>query len=276
MVAPVMATGVIGCGTTSGCASGAPELEAAAVVQGGLVSLAFSEAMAPPDAVNPHAFRLSRVVLESAGTTFFSACGSDGYGNDCMGPHYADLAGCSDYAQGAFYYNQHCEPRTATEDVTFYFYGEADVASGGHLEALSQPSATHLLGTLTVPLDVDCARTAAEHRAGGLYLHYADWSPPVTAASRERLAPIAAAYVSADGNPVVVHGLLPGHPVPVNSQFLGGDCDACTDGLRDGNESDVDCGGASGCERCATGQACTSNGDCASHACQSGTCITST
>lgn len=42
----------------------------------------------------------------------------------------------------------------------------------------------------------------------------------------------------------------------------------CTNGVRDGDETDVDCGGA-GCAPCADGKACESGGDCASGACDS-------
>jgi hypothetical protein len=44
----------------------------------------------------------------------------------------------------------------------------------------------------------------------------------------------------------------------------------CTDMMKDGHESDVDCGGPD-CSPCMAGQACTVQSDCAS-----GTCDTST
>ena len=40
----------------------------------------------------------------------------------------------------------------------------------------------------------------------------------------------------------------------------------CTDGARDGNETDVDCGGS--CPRCAVGRACAIDQDCSSDACE--------
>lgn len=40
----------------------------------------------------------------------------------------------------------------------------------------------------------------------------------------------------------------------------------CTDGVRNGNESDVDCGGSQ-CGGCAVGGACRANGDCQSRIC---------
>jgi len=42
----------------------------------------------------------------------------------------------------------------------------------------------------------------------------------------------------------------------------------CSDGLRNGDETDVDCGG--GCGRCAIGRACRDGADCASGACNAG------
>lgn len=43
---------------------------------------------------------------------------------------------------------------------------------------------------------------------------------------------------------------------------------SCSDGVLDGDEVDVDCGGA--CGRCAIGRACRAGGDCASGACNAG------
>ncbi len=45
---------------------------------------------------------------------------------------------------------------------------------------------------------------------------------------------------------------------------------SCTDGLQDGNETDVDCGGT--CPVCATGQHCAVPADCAADLCTSGIC----
>lgn len=45
---------------------------------------------------------------------------------------------------------------------------------------------------------------------------------------------------------------------------------ACADGLRDGLESDVDCGGA--CDGCADGLACGVDADCLNGRCEAGTC----
>jgi hypothetical protein len=48
---------------------------------------------------------------------------------------------------------------------------------------------------------------------------------------------------------------------------------ACADGVRDGNESDVDCGGPSAvCARCAPGAACIVGADCTSCSCVAGRC----
>lgn len=46
----------------------------------------------------------------------------------------------------------------------------------------------------------------------------------------------------------------------------------CQDGVRNGNETDVDCGGS--CPRCATGKTCATRNDCASALCTNGVCQT--
>lgn len=48
----------------------------------------------------------------------------------------------------------------------------------------------------------------------------------------------------------------------------------CSDGIKNGSETGVDCGGT--CQRCATGQGCTSPNDCASAFCSGGSCQTCT
>ena len=63
--------------------------------------------------------------------------------------------------------------------------------------------------------------------------------------------------------------------VPADCQSGGcdvGKCRAptCTDGFRDGLESDVDCGAA--CRDCDTGKHCANGDDCASANCVAGTC----
>jgi hypothetical protein len=45
----------------------------------------------------------------------------------------------------------------------------------------------------------------------------------------------------------------------------------CDDGTRNGDETDVDCGGSS-CDRCAVGQGCERNSDCDAGVCQDGSC----
>jgi hypothetical protein len=48
----------------------------------------------------------------------------------------------------------------------------------------------------------------------------------------------------------------------------------CSDGIKDGNESDVDCGGS--CTPCGENKACTKFSDCQTHACHGGICGCST
>jgi hypothetical protein len=53
--------------------------------------------------------------------------------------------------------------------------------------------------------------------------------------------------------------------------FVG--CVSCKDGTKNGTETDVDCGGTSGCARCGLGLACKTSSDCdASLACLGGVC----
>ncbi|HET7543780.1 MAG TPA: hypothetical protein VFK05_28105 [Polyangiaceae bacterium] len=46
----------------------------------------------------------------------------------------------------------------------------------------------------------------------------------------------------------------------------------CANHEKDSNESDIDCGGSSKCERCAKNASCTQNRDCASNICRNGRC----
>jgi hypothetical protein len=62
---------------------------------------------------------------------------------------------------------------------------------------------------------------------------------------------------------------------PAGSQCMAGKCiggDLCSDGLKNGAETDVDCGGA--CPPCKNGRTCTCDADCLSGVCgPTGTCL---
>ncbi|MGY2184498.1 hypothetical protein, partial [Pseudomonas agarici] len=60
---------------------------------------------------------------------------------------------------------------------------------------------------------------------------------------------------------------------PPGAACQAGTCrlDTCADGALNGGEADVDCGGAF-CARCAPGQSCRADGDCASRRCADGFC----
>src|SRR5512136_2098329 len=45
----------------------------------------------------------------------------------------------------------------------------------------------------------------------------------------------------------------------------------CTDGMKNGKETDIDCGGSI-CSACADGKVCIENTDCSSHVCSNGIC----
>ena len=46
----------------------------------------------------------------------------------------------------------------------------------------------------------------------------------------------------------------------------------CTDKQKDQDETDVDCGGATGCDRCVPGKSCMATSDCNGGACMAGVC----
>ena len=69
---------------------------------------------------------------------------------------------------------------------------------------------------------------------------------------------------------------------PITCQTLGLTCGTttacgqtinCNDGIKNGSETDVDCGGAAGCSvKCALGKTCTSGFNCTSNQCADGVC----
>jgi hypothetical protein len=72
-----------------------------------------------------------------------------------------------------------------------------------------------------------------------------------------------------------------GHTCAAGGDCQSGDCQSgacveppptCTDGIKNGGETDVDCGGPT-CAPCADNAACVGNGDCQSADCQSAVCV---
>jgi len=55
-----------------------------------------------------------------------------------------------------------------------------------------------------------------------------------------------------------------------NGCETAGACTSCTDGIQNGSETDIDCGGT--CGQCLNGKACSTNGDCRDGTCQTGVC----
>jgi hypothetical protein len=51
---------------------------------------------------------------------------------------------------------------------------------------------------------------------------------------------------------------------------------SCSDGVQNGGETDVDCGGATTCPRCGTGDSCGAGSDCQSGVCLGGICLAPT
>jgi hypothetical protein len=58
----------------------------------------------------------------------------------------------------------------------------------------------------------------------------------------------------------------------IASSGTGGVASTCKDGMRDGKETDVDCGGGA-CPACANGKGCIAGSDCMSKVCTGGACI---
>ncbi len=56
----------------------------------------------------------------------------------------------------------------------------------------------------------------------------------------------------------------------------GGKCQTCSDGLKNGTETDTDCGGGGGCAKCANGKRCNEASDCAGNLCVDGYCCNTT
>jgi hypothetical protein len=54
--------------------------------------------------------------------------------------------------------------------------------------------------------------------------------------------------------------------------YMGNECVNCTDAAKNGDETDIDCGGACG-GTCKDGKACKGNGDCANKLCIAGLCV---
>jgi hypothetical protein len=100
--------------------------------------------------------------------------------------------------------------------------------------------------------DIDCGGPACFPCTGGWSGH--PWYPPDLAVSVDMAPP---ADLTAPVDLVPPPDLLPS----LN----------CNDGIQDGDEADVDCGG-SRCPQCAVGRRCAAAGDCATRACVAGRC----
>jgi hypothetical protein len=68
-------------------------------------------------------------------------------------------------------------------------------------------------------------------------------------------------------------GSPPGSPPPV-SPLPSPPVPTCSDGIRNGTETDIDCGGS--CRRCADDRTCVAANDCISGTCPDGTCVACT
>lgn len=98
---------------------------------------------------------------------------------------------------------------------------------------------------------------------------------------RQASAVARAEFGSCSWSPAVCgNGTLEGGEQCDDGNTLNGDgCSAsctteprCTDGIRNGTETDVDCGGS--CAACAAGRSCSQNSDCSTGSCSGNTCVT--
>jgi hypothetical protein len=194
-----------------------PRLLHAEVVDGDLIKLTLSEAIAPVGNVDPASFRLSAVQQVHAGASYFQRCrGYDASGNwyGCYGHYQQCTTGGTDY----------CHRTTATVDATFYL----SLGAVTSLEAGCAP--TELVARLASPLGVMNAPTTAAICGGDpgtpglgpppLFFHYAESTPAVEDLAGNRLASIAPAWVHAQSSPLEVAGELPDHPLPVDAKAL--------------------------------------------------------
>ncbi|APR78070.1 Endoglucanase [Minicystis rosea] len=92
------------------------------------------------------------------------------------------------------------------------------------------------------------------------------------------LVPVAAGVTCTQGGGAVCDGSGSCVPCVSDAQCPSGICTAhvcrplsCGNGVKDGTETDVDCGGPD-CGPCAIGKQCANNGDCAGEACRTGVC----
>src|SRR5262249_27976093 len=100
---------------------------------------------------------------------------------------------------------------------------------------------------------------------------------PVRSAAGQSLGAIAPAWAQTSGQTAQQQGHLPDMPVAVTHDVLANFCAGigagCSDGMRDGYETDIDCGGNDyECEACADGQHCERESDCVDLQCVNGVC----
>lgn len=92
------------------------------------------------------------------------------------------------------------------------------------------------------------------------------FAPPLTIPVEARVE-LQVADLDHDGRPDLVTSVQGDH-VAILMNRSG---EPCFDGLRDGGETDTDCGG--GCSACELGRSCDGDDDCASRACGAGRCV---
>jgi hypothetical protein len=87
------------------------------------------------------------------------------------------------------------------------------------------------------------------------------------------VAVVALALRCASPSPITVDAGPPDSGAPETSTTDASDSGgaSCTDGVKNGAETDVDCGGPT-CPKCVDGRACVVEADCASQRCSAGTC----
>ena len=199
------------------------------------ISLVFSEAVADPSAVDPNAFHLSAGVSFKAGTSVVSPSGvSD----------YTFVQFCAGYG---VYLSSECP--TCSYAITLHrehtvYYG-VDYIAG--LSPGDRPE--EIIATLVEPITAapvfNPRRRGPSGPCGDLFLHYTE---PASTGVESVGGAVLGSVGQNFGDCVAKLCIFPGHAVPVARDILDDYCSRaprCSDGILEGHETDIDCGGLS-------------------------------
>jgi hypothetical protein len=175
-------------------------------------------------------------------------------------------------------------------------YGSVNVSTGGTLNLstgnyfftsliLNSGSTVHVTATTRIyvltTLNLGVTFTNASNAVQPIVLGFAGTNLNLNVRFDGTLiAPNAVVSLGA-GSPITFTGSFFAHMLQLNPDMIlvcmqapvagPGPVDTCTDGIRDGTETDIDCGGSS-CPKCANGKTCGVGSDCSSGTCTGGIC----